>query len=539
MRKLFLTAVLSCLPFVCYGNSEHSTLKRYALITASNNGGPTREELRYAESDALNIAKVFNEIGGLNAQDRTLLLSPSKDEFVQVFEKLNQQISRTDSKQKLEFVFYYSGHSDDDGLMFKDGKVSYQTLKQLINGINSDVRIALLDSCQSGAFTRTKGGVRKPPFLINEANRIKGNIILTSASADEAAQESDKIGSSFFTHYLISGLRGAADTSGDKAVTLNEAYNYAFHETLNRTQKTQAGAQHPAYNMQVAGAGDLVLTDLKTLSSTINIPADLTGRFFIHKANGPLVAEINKTVNTDINVALESGRYRVLFMDNGNVYETRTQLAKGKTTELAFNHFSTSKIENTNLRGSSPNIATRIGSLHMFRRNVDNDRILTGGLAGRLKFISSDYIQAAEQENYYTGYSLGYQRILSKNSALTARFFETKGAGVIRGITTDITFGLIGKSMGSKAGTRLFTGIGYYREQLYDVTGEYIATYPKAEKMTESHIEGSYIPVGVQFLENNFVIDFSLHFIRLMQPLFDKDINKGSTKIALSIGYTL
>jgi len=74
MRKLFSFIIMYFFLIPCCAYSDHSTLKHYALITASNNGGPTREELRYAESDALNIAKVFSEVGGLNVQDRTLLL---------------------------------------------------------------------------------------------------------------------------------------------------------------------------------------------------------------------------------------------------------------------------------------------------------------------------------------------------------------------------------------------------------------------------------------------------------------------------------
>ena len=45
----------------------------------------------------------------------------------------------------------------------------------------------------------------------------------------EAAQESDRICASYFTHYLVSGFRGAADLSGDGKVTLNEAYQFAFN----------------------------------------------------------------------------------------------------------------------------------------------------------------------------------------------------------------------------------------------------------------------------------------------------------------------
>ena len=83
------------------------------------------------------------------------------------------------------------------------------------------MRLAVLDSCASGALTRVKGGSFQAPFLVDDANKVKGYAILTSSSADEAAQESDRLQASFFTHSLVSGLRGAADTTGDSRVTLN------------------------------------------------------------------------------------------------------------------------------------------------------------------------------------------------------------------------------------------------------------------------------------------------------------------------------
>ena len=148
--------------------------------------------------------------------------------------------------------------------MLLSGKIfSYKEIRKIIRELPANVRVAILDSCASGAFTRTKGGVRRKPFLVDTSTRVRGYAVLTSSSATEAAQESDRVGGSFFTHYLTSGLRGAADANGDKRVTINEAYNYAFNETLARTESTRAGPQHPNYDFQIRGSGDLVLTDLR------------------------------------------------------------------------------------------------------------------------------------------------------------------------------------------------------------------------------------------------------------------------------------
>jgi hypothetical protein len=42
-----------------------------------------------------------------------------------------------------------------------------------------------------------------------------GTAILSSSTADETSQESDRLRGSFFSHHLVNALRGAADRDGD------------------------------------------------------------------------------------------------------------------------------------------------------------------------------------------------------------------------------------------------------------------------------------------------------------------------------------
>ena len=90
------------------------------------------------------------------------------------------------------------------------------------------MRILVIDSCRSGAVTRVKGGRPAPPILLGDTQELDGEgvIVLTASAAGEDAQESDQLGGSFFTHYLLSGLRGAADDNGDQVVTVAEAFSY-------------------------------------------------------------------------------------------------------------------------------------------------------------------------------------------------------------------------------------------------------------------------------------------------------------------------
>ena len=194
----------------------------------------------------------------------------------------------------MDVVVYYSGHADDRGLMLGREMLPYTELRSALSDVAADVGITILDACASGAITRLKGGRPHPAFLTDASSQVKGYAFLTSSSENEAAQESERLQGSFFTQALLTGLRGAADVSGDGRVTLGEAYQFAFAETLAQTTSTQGGAQHPAYDIKMAGTGDVVLTDVRQTSSSLVFGPDYDGRFFVLGPRRQLVAELFK-----------------------------------------------------------------------------------------------------------------------------------------------------------------------------------------------------------------------------------------------------
>ncbi len=310
---------LAILTLVCFTTlsaaaEENLPLRRFALVAGSNEGGDGQVELRYAESDARSFAAVMEELGGVRSEDLVLLVGPDLARFKAGFSRVQQMVkTQTGSNERPELIVYYSGHSDDEGLILGRERFAWEDLRRQINDIPADVKVAILDSCSSGSLTRPKGGVARPAFLMDASADMKGHAYLTSASAEEAAQESDRIGGSFFTHYLISGLRGAADTVGDGMVTLNEAYAFAFQETLASTEKTEYGPQHPAYDISLTGSGDLVLTDLRAASARLGIAEDVGGRLYIRNDRGVLAVELNKVEGQRVELGLEPGLYNVVL----------------------------------------------------------------------------------------------------------------------------------------------------------------------------------------------------------------------------------
>src|SRR5262249_46336290 len=148
--------------------------------------------------------------------------------------------------------------------------------------------------------TRTKGARKMPEFEVESdvSRRARGLVILASSASDEDSQESDQIGGSYFSHYLASGLLGDADGSRDGRVTLSEAYTYAYNRTAADTAESAAGAQHPTYSFDLAGNGEVVLTDLTGRHEGLLFPAAAPpGAYFLIDGKGFVSAEIWKEQN--------------------------------------------------------------------------------------------------------------------------------------------------------------------------------------------------------------------------------------------------
>ena len=336
-------------------NSESVAVERFALYVAANNGGKEREVLRYAASDAEKLKNTMQEIGGIDNKNSVILTEPNQVEVEKALQDFAEKVnSAKKSARRTEFIFYYSGHSDENALLLGEESFGYSQLKSAINSVPSDIHVVMLDSCFSGNFIRAKGGTRQKSFLVDESSIVSGHAYLSSSSESEASQESDLIQSSFFTHALITGLRGAADSSGDNKVSLNELYYYAFNETLSQTEQSTIGTQHPSFDITLVGSGDLVLSDISTAESILVLNSDLQGKIYIRNEDTKiLVSEIKKSAGNSIPLALPSGNYKVTMIQENQTLEANAKLKSGRSVSLVAKKFKKVDTTDTRTRGGT------------------------------------------------------------------------------------------------------------------------------------------------------------------------------------------
>jgi caspase domain-containing protein len=322
---------------LCPALPSRAETRRVAIVVGNNAGGPTDKPLHYAEEDATKMADVLAQLGDVHGEHLFLLKGRGRKDLESSIARATELVTsfRKNPEDRTVLIFYYSGHSDGDALELGNDRVPYAELREWLLATRTDVRVVVVDGCKSGALVQHKGGTRGPPFEIKLSDQLDatGEAMLTSSAADELALESREIRGSFFTHHLVSGLRGAADASGDGRITLSEAYQYAFDHTLTATASTGV-RQHPGYDYRLAGKGELVLTEMTQPSATLELPAGFERALIVLVRRDQVLAELTSDLTRRI--ALAPGEYAVRVWKGTQSYAARTSVAAGEAKTLSW-----------------------------------------------------------------------------------------------------------------------------------------------------------------------------------------------------------
>jgi uncharacterized caspase-like protein/tetratricopeptide (TPR) repeat protein len=123
-----------------------------------------------------------------------------------------------------------------------------RSLRQVVR---AERAVIVVDTCHSGGVgggIRAAGRAEATNRYLEALARARGGVaVLTSAEASEASEEDSRWGGGHgvFTHYLLEGMRGAADGyrgTRDGIVSLGELFEYVRDQVQNAT----GGRQHPA-----------------------------------------------------------------------------------------------------------------------------------------------------------------------------------------------------------------------------------------------------------------------------------------------------
>jgi hypothetical protein len=362
------------------GRAEAAQVTRFAVVVGNNTGLARSEPLKYAERDAGRMAVLLEEIGGVRPDNLIVLEGQGPEQLRDAMDRIADRIAKASGDAV--FIFYYSGHADTGWLRMGGRGIQLAELRRRLELMPAKVRVAIVDACQSGEITRAKGGKVVSPFLEERPVNVEGLVILTSASAAEPAQESDVLRSSFFSHHLMSGLRGPADISGDGQVSASEAYDYAYRYTVLETEGSTSGAQHPTFLYALEGEGDVTLTAVRTGRAHIDLAAGLSGTVLFVGPKDQIEAEVVKRGGEPVSIALNPGEYTVRWRSPDKLFTARVRLRHGDAVALDEGDFKEQPLVEVAEKGASAPTGEPAGPVIQTTEPTPLSDVPLGGGAG-------------------------------------------------------------------------------------------------------------------------------------------------------------
>ena len=225
---------------------------RYAVVVGINDyTDPAIPDLKYAESDAKAVYDTLTDakIGRFPKDNVTLLLG--KDVTPGKIKAALYKL-RGVGKDDLVVIFY-SGHGakegdeafwvtqDADRKALPATSLTNSEIRKYLQKIPSQRMVVLLDCCY--AASTVKKSLADPKKLFGEFEG-KGRVTIAGSADNQEALEYPDKKAGVFTHYLIGGLRGAADVNTDGVVTFEEIWRY-LGDNVRKASVKQGGLHEP------------------------------------------------------------------------------------------------------------------------------------------------------------------------------------------------------------------------------------------------------------------------------------------------------
>ena len=298
-------------------SSLFATTDELLLVIGNNVGLSDEIPLRYADSDARRMYETLLELGSVDKDRGYLLLNKNKNTILYSFRDMAGRVKELKKQGSIvEILIYYSGHGGNDAFHIQGEELPMDTVRNFFSTMDADLKILIADACYSGALYTDKGGRVGNAHDIKWDNelRVKGSVILSSSSAGELSKESQDLKGSLFTHYFISGLRGAADFDNDRKVSLWEGFTYTQRNIARHSLKSGNTAQTPGFDFNITGTENITLTSL---------------------ANGKAFAEVTISAeDTLITIALPAGQYLIQHAESRAIFLAQADLTWGGTKEI-------------------------------------------------------------------------------------------------------------------------------------------------------------------------------------------------------------
>ena len=311
---LVATAVTAA-PAVADDAPPPATPSTYAIVVGSNAGGPGQTDLHYAEDDARKVAALLVELGGYRAGPASTSSSTRRPtSCASGSTKLAERVAADAAAGRQSRVFfYYSGHARAPAIDLGADELPLDELRKRLFERPGDAHRRRARRLPERRVLAHQGRRSRPPT----SRSARASTSMRPASpcsrrraAASCRRRASSCAAAYFTHHLLVGLRGAGDANGDGQVSIDEAYRYAYHQTLLATAETAVGGQHVSFEADLKGHGEVPLSFPRAATRAIVLPRALEGQTLVEdKRAHAVVAETYKAKGAPVRIAVAPGDY--------------------------------------------------------------------------------------------------------------------------------------------------------------------------------------------------------------------------------------
>jgi uncharacterized protein YjbI with pentapeptide repeats len=336
--------------------------RRKALVIAVSEYDQL-DKLDFCKKDGYSITSLLKHIG-YEIQDSLI----GKVDGDNMRKKIVSFFYNDDMKSDDTILLYYSGH----GIVSNVGEYflsptdiksktpaasgfSFTELTAAMEGSRSKRIVIVLDCCYAGTLKLGKGGeTAKVAQIVNiQKERISelkegvGKCLLSACSGYQEAFPTLQGDHSFFTHYLMEGLKGANGKSVDKdgMVTPESLINYIDSEIDNLPPEKRP-QQTPVRKIEVAGK--IVLSDPKmspSIPTQVPIQVSVSVQNLLKLLQEEKIKEFNK---------LRKEQPKIFeIVKNGNVKAVNPSMMDLREVDLSKKNLSEARLELINFNGAN------------------------------------------------------------------------------------------------------------------------------------------------------------------------------------------
>jgi len=248
-EKLKTETELAHKPQILYegepSNNSFGEVNIYALVVgvATYNHA---QSLKYTDDDAYQLyAFLKSPEGGALMDDKISILIDDAATRPNIIKELNKIIYKADGNDVI--MLYLSGHGLDGCYVpfdFDGSKnlLSYSEILTLLDEAPAKHKLFITDACHSGSMIAQA----RAPFQISLAelyqaydNTKGGTAIMMSSKKEEVSLEYGGLRQGVFSHFLIKGLKGSANTNGDDIISIEELFHYVNTQVKQYTMSAQ------------------------------------------------------------------------------------------------------------------------------------------------------------------------------------------------------------------------------------------------------------------------------------------------------------